>query len=131
MPSSNPSMDSMAVRRIAIAVPGWAAMEPKASVLLVCADPEFSGVAARVLRRAWYATETAPHGGHAFLACMRQRFDLILIDNKSIGGSEQFIGGLLRHCPGARVVPLGARPQNAEDLLERVEALLPVPQAKL
>jgi hypothetical protein len=83
-----------------------------------------------VLRRAWYAAETAPHGGHAFLACMRQRFDLILIDNHSIGGAEQFIGGLLRHCRGARVVPLGTRPQNADDLLDRVDALLPVAQTK-
>jgi hypothetical protein len=124
-------MEPMAVRRLAITVPGWASVEPKASVLIVCADLEFSGVAARVLRRAWYAAETAPHGGHAFLACMRQRFDLILIDTRSIGGSEQFVGGLLRHCPGARVVPLGTRPRDAEDLLEQVEALLPVPQAKL
>ena len=124
-------MESMDVRRIAIRVPGWAAVEPKASILLVCADVEFSGVAVRVLRRALYAAETAPHGGHAFLACMRQRFDLILIDQKSIGGSEQFVGGLLRHCPGARVVPLATRPSSAEDLLERVESLLPVPQPKL
>lgn len=124
-------MDSMEIRRVTIAVPGWTRVEPKATVLLVCADLAFSGVATRVLRRAWYAAETAPHGGHAFLACMRQRFDLILIDTQSIGGSEPFIGGLLRHCPGARVVPLGARPRSADDLLERVEALLPVPQAKL
>ena len=60
-------MEPMAVRRLAITVPGWASVEPKASVLIVCADLEFSGVAARVLRRAWYVAETAPHGGHAFL----------------------------------------------------------------
>ena len=123
-------MEPMEVRRVAIAVPGWNAVEPKASVLLVSADPEFTDVAIRVLRRAWYAAETAPHGGHAFLACMRQRFDLILIDNESITGSEQFIGGLLRHCRGARVAPFGSRPQSADDLLERVEALLPVAQPK-
>ena len=120
----------MEIRRVAIAIPGWTQVEPKAAVLLVSADPEFRGVALRVLRRAWYAAETAPHGGHAFLACMRQRFDLILIDDHSIAGSEQFIGGLLRHCRGARVVPLGARPQCADELLDRVEALLPVPQPK-
>jgi hypothetical protein len=120
----------MEIRRIAIEVPGWTPVEHKASVLLVSADAEFRGVALRVLRRAWYAAETAPHGGHAFLACMRQRFDLILIDNHSIGGAEQFIGGLLRHCRGARVVPLGTRPQNADDLLDRVDALLPVAQTK-
>lgn len=123
-------MDAMEIRRVAIAIPGWTQVEPKAAVLLVSADPEFRGVALRVLRRAWYAAETAPHGGHAFLACMRQRFDLILIDDHSIAGSEQFIGGLLRHCRGARVVPLGARPQCADELLDRVEALLPVPQPK-
>jgi len=120
----------MQIKRVAIAIPGWTAVEPKASVLLVSADAEFRGVAVRVLRRALYAAETAPHGGHAFLACMRQQFDLILIDDHSIGGSEQFIGGLLRHCRGARVAPLGARPENADDLLDRVEALLPVAQPK-
>ena len=118
------------IRRVAIAVPGWTPVEPKAAVLLVSADPEFRNVAFRVLRRAWYAAETAPHGGHAFLACMRQRFDLILIDDHSISGSEQFVGGLLRHCRGARVVPLGKRPQSADDLLDRVEALLPVAETK-
>ncbi|HTI37662.1 MAG TPA: hypothetical protein VL484_08900 [Vicinamibacterales bacterium] len=120
----------MVVRRVAITVPGWNALEPRASVLLVSADQEFSGVAVRVLRRAWIAAETAPHGGHAFLACMRQRFDLILIDTESIERSDQFVGGLLRHCAGARVAPLGARPRCAEELLERVDALLPVPQPK-
>jgi len=120
----------MEIRRVAIAIPGWNAVEPKASVLLVSADPEFRSVALRVLRRALYAAETAPHGGHAFLACMRQRFDLIVIDNYSIGGSEQFIGGLLRHSRGSRVVPLGERPRNGDELVERVEALLPVPQTK-
>lgn len=123
-------MDAMEIRRVAIEVPGWTPVEHKASVLLVSADPEFRGVALRVLRRAWYAAESAPHGGHAFLACMRQRFDLILIDDSSVGGGEQFIGGLLRHSRGARVVPIGARPQNADDLLDRVEALLPVAQPK-
>ena len=123
-------MDTIEIRRVAIAIPGWTAVERRGAVLLVSADPEFRGVALRVLRRAWYAAETAPHGGHAFLACMRQQFDLILIDNHSIAGSEHFIGGLLRHCRGARVVPLGTRPQNAEDLLERVEALFPVAQTK-
>lgn len=123
-------MEPMEIRRVAIAIPGWSAVEPKASVLLVSADPEFSGVAVRVLRRAWYAAETAPHGGHAFLACMRQRFDVILIDTHSIAGTEQFIGGLLRHCRGARVAPLGTRPQSADDLLDRLEALLPVAQPK-
>lgn len=123
-------MENIEIRRVTIALPGWRPVEPKGSVLLVSADPEFRGVAVRVLRRAWYDAETAPHGGHAFLACMRQRFDLILIDNHSIGGTEQFIGGLVRHCRGARVVPLGARPQNADDLLDRVDALFPVAQAK-
>lgn len=123
-------MSSMEVRRIAITVPGWTAVEPKAAILIVSAHDEFTDVAVRVLRQAWYDAEAAPHGGHAFLACMRQRFDLILIDSDSIPGSEQFVGGLLRHARGARVAPLGARPRCAEDLLDRVEALLPVAQAK-
>ena len=124
-------MHPMAVRRVAIAVPGWAAVEPRASVLLVSADPAFSEVASRVLRQAsvrgrdraaWRARLSRVHA-----STVRTDFDRHPVHRRE----RAVPGRVLRHCPGARVIPVRTRPRNADDLLELVEALLPVPQAKL
>jgi CheY-like chemotaxis protein len=121
-----PLMQVTAIRRVAITVPGWPAMERQCAVLLVSGDGEFRAVAVRVLRRAGYAAETAPHGGHALLACMHQHFDIILVDTRSVDGSARLVAGLARHSPGTRVVAVTERPASAEQLLAR---LVPAPTA--
>jgi len=108
---------SMVVRRVAIAVPGWTPATPIESVLLVSADADFRAVAGRVLRRACYSAEVAAHSGHALLACMRQKFDVILVDEPTIERAATLVSGLLRHCPRARVSTFTRRPESAEDLL--------------
>jgi len=115
------------VTRVAIAIPGWTPAEPLQSVLLVSADPNFRAVAGRVLRRECYAAETVAHTGHALLACMRQPFDIILIDEPSVERAESVVAGMLKHSPGAIVVPMVERPRDADQLLELVAtACLPV-----
>ena len=123
-------MDTIEVRRVAITVPGWRPAAPLASILLVSGDADFRGVATRVLERACYGVEAAAHGGHALLACMRQHFDIILIDAVTIDRSGRFVAGLLRQAPHARLAAIETRPQSADELLARVATLLAVAEPK-
>jgi DNA-binding NtrC family response regulator len=113
-------MQQMFVKRVAIAVPGFTPVTPIESVLLVSADADFRAVAGRVLRRACYAAETAAHSGHALLACMRQPFDVILVDEVTVERAATLVAGLVKHCPRARVATISEKPQSAEDLLALV-----------
>jgi hypothetical protein len=106
-----------ALKRVSITIPGWDAAGPGNSVLLVSGDADFRAVAGRVLLEAGYAAETAAHGGHALLACMRQRFDLVLVDAVGADEAGSITGGLLRHIRGGRTIALGRRPRNADELL--------------
>lgn len=108
------------VKRVTIAIPGWTPAEPLPAVLLISADSDFRAVAERVLERACYDVETVAHTGHALLACMRQSFDLILIDEPSVERAESVVAGMLKHSPGATVVPFVERPSTSDELLELV-----------
>ncbi len=46
-------------------------------VLIVSADANLRAAAARVANREGYRTLTASHAGHALLACLRERIDLL------------------------------------------------------
>lgn len=116
---------SMVVKRVTIPLPGWASPDARMSVLLVSADADFRAVARRVLRDANYEAETAAHGGHALLACMERRFDVILIDGPSLQEGDTFVGGLLKRATESRVFRLARRPDTAEGLIALVATLTP------
>ena len=105
------------LKRVSIAIPGWKPAGSEYAVLVVSGDADFRAVAARVLHDAGYAVDTAAHGGHALLACMRQRFDLVLVDGVAPDETRSVTGGLLRHIRGGRTIALGRRPRTSDELL--------------
>ena len=49
-------------------------------VLIVTADADLRAAAARVVMREGYRAVTASHAGHALLACLRERIDIVATD---------------------------------------------------
>jgi|SRR5438105_8842888 len=109
-----------------------AELTPMSSVLFVSHDADLCAVAARVLAKAGCFVRTAPHAGHASLACMHDgAFDVLVIENHMPEGSGLAIAERLRrYCPHLQVVRMCdtgttianagialVRPFDADDLI--------------
>lgn len=129
-------MQPTAVRRAAVG--GFESTASKtAIVLLVTNDGELSGVAARVLRSEGYQVLTAPHGGHAILACLQApRVDVAVIEMVMDDMSGPALAERLRrHNPELRAVYIAqpgarecdgvlVRPFTREDLIGKLATAL-------
>ena len=109
-------------------------------VLLVTGDPDLRAAAARALTRAGYRVRLAAHSGHAVLASLLSRVDVLVAELSGPDISGPGLAALLqRHHPGLRVVfmanpgtPEGlenvvVRPFTRDDLLARIAATSPPP----
>ncbi|MGH9410609.1 MAG: hypothetical protein ACRD1V_14275 [Vicinamibacterales bacterium] len=113
-------------------------------VLFVSHDADLRAVAARVLTREGFDVTTAPHGGHALIACIHETFDALVVEDRLPEGPGAALAATLaRHCPGLRLVRMGTaaarhveqgdgvllrRPFTADDLLAAI-ATAAVPSA--
>ena len=107
-------------------------------VLLVTPDADLRDVGERVLGKAGYAVRVAPHSGHALLAGLTWRVDVLIAELSSPDISGPALAQLLkRHHPGLRTVfmanpgtPEGlehvvVRPFTRDDLLARLSLTCP------
>ena len=107
-------------------------------VLLVTPDADLRDVGNRVLARAGYEVRVAPHSGHALLAGLTWRVDVLVAELSAPDLSGPALAKLLkRHHPGLRAVfmanpgtPDGldhvvVRPFTRDDLLERLSLTCP------
>jgi two-component system, cell cycle sensor histidine kinase and response regulator CckA len=106
------------------------------SVLVTLEDANLRAAASRVLTRAGYRVLTAPHSGHALLACLTGgRIDVLLSELRMEDGSGRALAERLRrHNPDLRGVYFSSdrgdacdevliRPITADDLLRAVSGL--------
>lgn len=104
-------------------------------LLLVTPDNDLRAVGERVLARAGYNVRVAAHSGHAFLAALTARVDVLVTELSAPDMSGPALADLLRRRHAAvRVVymanpgtPEGlehvvVRPFTRDDLLERIAA---------
>jgi DNA-binding response OmpR family regulator len=102
-------------------------------VLLVTADPDLREVGERVLTREGFRVRVAAHSGHAVLAGLTSRVDVLVTELASQDISGPALAQLLRrHHPELRTVYLAnpgtpdgleqvvVRPFTREDLLARI-----------
>lgn len=74
-------------------------------VLFVSHNGDLRAVATRVLRRAGFEVTAAPHGGHALLECLGNRFETVVIEDRLPEGPGTTVADRLRrYCPDIRVV---------------------------
>jgi len=87
--------------------PGTAA--PRVAV--VAEDHELSEACARMLRQEGYAVETAPHSGHALLACLEGRPADVLIAELSMdeGSGPALARRMRRFNPNLRAIFIARR----------------------
>jgi len=119
------------IRRVSIPIDDWTPSPPR--VLFISASLDLRAVASRVLADAGCAAVCASHAGHALLACMREPvFDVAVLDERERATSRTILIALKRHCPGMRVIRIGAAPEatdlrwpfTADDLLAEVRSAL-------
>ena len=109
-------------------------------VLFVTGDPDLREASERVLTRAGFRVQLAAHSGHAVLAGLTSRVDVLIAELSAPDLSGPALAGLLRrHHPEMRVIfmanpgtPEGVehvvvRPFTRDDLLERLLATSPSP----
>ncbi|HEY3883609.1 MAG TPA: hypothetical protein VGL62_00270 [Vicinamibacterales bacterium] len=83
-------------------------------VLFVSHDADLRAVAARVLTHGGFDVTTAPHGGHALIACIHGTFDTVVVEDRLPEGSGAALAATLaRHCPGMRGGENGKRGRPA------------------
>ena len=104
------------------------------SVLFVSHDADLSAAASRVLTSAGCQVRVAAHAGHATLACLAGRFDVLIVDRHMADGSSEAVAERFRRqCPQGNIVWVGdsttagltgdlevARPFDAYDLIGAV-----------
>jgi len=104
-------------------------------ILFVSHDASLRSVASRVLTKAGFYVATAPHAGHASLACLKgPGFDVLIVENELFEGHGGNIARRLRrYCPGLQVVRMCepgtmiggdgvavVRPLTGDDLIDAV-----------
>ena len=74
-------------------------------VLIVSADADLRAAAARVVDREGYRAITAAHAGHAVLACLRERIDIVATELclEEMSGPA-LAARVRRHSPGVATV---------------------------
>jgi DNA-binding NtrC family response regulator len=104
------------------------------SVLFVSHDPDLRAAASRVLTNAGCRVRVAAHSGHASLACLAARFDVLVVDPQMADGSSAAVAERFRRqYPEGNIVWVGdsstegqagdlevARPFDAYDLIGAV-----------
>lgn len=111
-------------------IPSYSGHEADALVvLIVSADANMREAAARVAVREGYRAVTAAHAGHAILACLRERIDVLAAELSMEEMSGPALAGKLRrHNPGLGTVYFGnagtrecdgvlVRPFTSDDLI--------------
>jgi CheY-like chemotaxis protein len=111
-------------------IPSSAGQDPDALVvLIVSADTNMRAAAARVAVREGYRAVTAAHAGHAILASLQTRIDVLAADLSMEEMSGPALAGKLRrHNPGLGTVYFGnagtrecdgvlVRPFTSDDLI--------------
>ena len=109
-------------------------------VLFVTGDPDLREASERVLTRAGFRVQLAAHSGHAVLAGLTSRVDVLIAELSAPDLSGPALAELLRrHHPEMRVIFLAnpgtpegvehvvVRPFTRDDLLERLFATSPSP----
>ena len=131
-------MQPEAARRISVGVEEASRVQQTPVVLLVTSDRDLRETAATALSRRGYRVLSAPHAGHAVLACM----DVPQVDVAAIELSMDDMSGpvlaerLRRRCPGLQSIYLAnagtpeidgvlVRPFSREQLVERLVTALP------
>ena len=104
------------------------------SVLFVSHDADLRAVASRVLMGAGCRVRVAAHSGHASLACIASKFDVLVVDREMADGSSEAVADRFRlQYPEGNIVWVGdsktagtivdlevARPFDAYDLIGAV-----------
>jgi DNA-binding NtrC family response regulator len=111
-------------------------------ILFVSHDADLRAAAARALSRAGWHVTTAAHGGHAWLACASDRFDVLVVEDEMPDGSGGSLASRLR-CPALPVVRMCnraaaagegiavVRPFTADDLTDAIlRAACPISAAR-
>jgi two-component system cell cycle sensor histidine kinase/response regulator CckA len=129
-------METVAVRRVSVPVK-FGTVEPteaRRTVLLVNGDEDLRAVTARVLTREGYHVITASHSGHALLASLISRIDILISELELDETSGPTLAATLRqHHPRLRAVyfadagtPAGVglvvRPFTRDDLVLELSA---------
>jgi DNA-binding response OmpR family regulator len=95
---------------------------PVVDVLLVTGDANLREVGERVLTREGYRVRAAPHSGHAVLAGLTSRVDILVADLSAPDISGPALAQLLRrHHPALRVVFMAnpGTPEGLDDVIVR------------
>ena len=116
--------------------------ERQPTVLVVTSDADLRAAASRALTGAGYRVLTAPHAGHALLACLSaERVDLLAADLSMDDMSGPALATRLRRlCPGLRAVYFAGpgthecegvlvRPFTRDDLLTTLARACAAPAA--
>ena len=135
------------MHRQAVTTHGTSACEPSSAeaapilqILLVAADPDLREVGARALARQGYTVRVAPHSGHAVLAGLIWRVDVLIAELSAPDISGPALAQILRqYHPALRAVfmanpgtPEGldgvvVRPFTRDDLTARIRAVVTSP----
>jgi DNA-binding response OmpR family regulator len=130
-------METCTVRRLTIPM-DFHAVEPvetRPTLLLVTGDADLRAVTARVLTREGYHVVTAAHSGHAVLASLTGRIDILVSELELDDTSGPALAATLRrHHPRLRVVYFAdagtpaadgviVRPFTRDDLVLELDAV--------
>ena len=78
------------------------------SVLFVSHDADLRAVASRVLMGAGCRVRVAAHSGHASLACIASKFDVLVVDRHIADGSREAVADRFRRqYPQGNIVRVG------------------------
>lgn len=109
--------------------------ETRPTLLLVTGDADLRAAAARVLAREGYHVLTAAHSGHALLACLTCRIDIMVAELALEDTTGPALAATLRrHQPALRTVYLGdagtppaegviVRPFTRDDLVLQLDGV--------
>ena len=130
-------LENAFVRRSRIAVSDEIpSSESRVSVALVTDDDDFAEVCMRVLQKEGYAVRRARHSGHAMLACMEERVDILVSElSMGDGSGPALMRRMRRYNPELQSLYLAqtgttydaenvlVRPFTRDDLLSRLQSL--------
>ena len=109
-------METHTVRRITIPMMNADTVEPGRTLLLVTGDADLRAVVSRVLAREGYTVLEAAHSGHALLAGLTSRIDILISELELDETSGPALAATLRqHHPALRAVFFGDAGTTAAD----------------